>query len=53
VRSYRGVRYKIKVERRGPGNNVQLEVDGNLVSGTVVPLPQNKIKEVNVFAILE
>jgi cellobiose phosphorylase len=53
VRSFRGVRYEIKVKRRGPGNSVRLEVDGNPVSGTTVPLPKNETKAVNVFVVLE
>jgi len=37
-RTYRGVEYKILVKRVGPGNNVQLTVDGVPVSGNIVPL---------------
>ena len=53
VRNYRGVRYKIKVERRGSGNSVQLEVNGSPVTGNMVPLPKNETKAVDVFIILE
>ena len=53
VRSFRGVRYVIKVERRGPGNSVRLEVNGIPITGSLVPLPPSETKEVNVFASLE
>jgi cellobiose phosphorylase len=48
VRSYRGVRYEVQVKRKGPGNEVQLEVDGKSVSGTVIPLPSDGIEKVQV-----
>jgi cellobiose phosphorylase len=38
-RVFRGVTYQITVERQGPGNQVSLVVDGQPVSGEVVPLP--------------
>jgi cellobiose phosphorylase len=52
-RSYRGVRYVIRVERRGPGNVVRLEVNGKPVPGNVVTIPQEEVKEVNVCVFLE
>ena len=52
VRSYRGVRYEIKVERRGSGNSVRLEVNGSSISGNIVPLPRLGTKEVNVLVLL-
>jgi cellobiose phosphorylase len=48
VRSYRGVRYEIQVKRKGPGNEVQLELDGKSINGTVIPLPSDGIKKVRV-----
>jgi cellobiose phosphorylase len=48
VRSFRGVRYVIHVERRGPGNRVRLKVDGRPVAGTVIPLPSDGTEEVHV-----
>lgn len=53
VRMYRGVRYEIKVERCGSGNNVRLEVDGSAISGNIVPLPKKGTKTVDVLALLE
>ncbi len=53
VRMYRGVRYEIKVERHGSGSNVRLEVDGNAVSGDIIPLPKKGTKSMDVFIILE
>jgi cellobiose phosphorylase len=52
VREFRGVRYVISVKREGPGNSVQLEVDGNPVAGCIVPLPQAGTSEVKVKATL-
>ncbi len=48
VRSYRGVRYVIHVERHGPGNEVELEVDGRAMDGTLIPIPPRGTKEVHV-----
>lgn len=48
LRKYRGVDYQIKVERKGPGNDVTLKVDGNPIQGTVIPLPPTGTKEVKV-----
>jgi cellobiose phosphorylase len=52
VRSYRGVRYVIQVERKGTGNEVKLEVDGKAIDGNIIPLPAENIKEVRVFATI-
>lgn len=48
LREFRGVRYSIKVERGGAGNQVQLEVDGNVIEGNVIPLPAENVKDVSV-----
>ena len=48
ARSYRGVRYDILVERKGAGNEVQLEVDGKPIEGNIIPLPVDGTKEVRV-----
>jgi cellobiose phosphorylase len=52
ARSYRGVRYEIRVKRMGPGNGVCLEVDGAPVNGTVIPLPENGKQTVKVSVYL-
>jgi cellobiose phosphorylase len=39
TRQYRGSTYEIQVERKGPGNTVRLTVNGEPVTGTLVPLP--------------
>jgi cellobiose phosphorylase len=52
VRSYRGVRYIIRVVRKGAGNQVRLEVDGTPVNGTVIPLPEDGVREVQVVVRL-
>ncbi|MBE3068194.1 MAG: glycosyl transferase, partial [Chloroflexi bacterium] len=49
-RHFRGVRYLIQVERRGPGNGVCLEADGKPVEGTIIPIPSAGTKEVRVLA---
>lgn len=50
VRTYRGVRYKITISRQGPGNQVQLEVDGKSIQGTCIPIPPAGTSEVQVTA---
>lgn len=52
VRLFRGIRYAIKVIRRGEGNEVQLVVDGKNLQGTVIPLPSANTREVQVTAYL-
>jgi cellobiose phosphorylase len=52
TRTYRGVRYTIHVKRQGPGNAVQLLVNGEPVTGTVIPLPSEETKEVQVTALV-
>jgi cellobiose phosphorylase len=52
VRSYRGVRYVIQVERKGKGNEVQLKVDGKPIKGNVIPIPAENTKEVRVHITL-
>jgi cellobiose phosphorylase len=39
TRRFRGVAYEITVTRAGKGNAVTLEVDGQAITGNVVPLP--------------
>ncbi|MBU1661956.1 MAG: glycosyl transferase [Chloroflexi bacterium] len=48
VRSYRGVRYEIRVKRKGLGNEVQLEVDGKSIEGNIIPLPPEGTGEIYV-----
>jgi len=48
VRAYRGVEYNIRVERKGAGNMVKLEVDGKSIEGNIIPLPAENIKEIRV-----
>ncbi|MBM4429978.1 MAG: glycosyl transferase [Chloroflexi bacterium] len=48
TRTFRGVRYHIAVQRVGPGNEVQLTVDGQPLAGNVVPLPAAGQTEVQV-----
>jgi cellobiose phosphorylase len=48
VRKFRGVRYVIHVERQGPGNAVQLEVDGHPLDGTLISPPPAGTDEVHV-----
>ena len=48
TRRFRGVTYRIEVERRGPGNSVELTVDGHPVQGDLAPLPKDGRTEVAV-----
>jgi cellobiose phosphorylase len=52
TRVYRGVMYRITVERAGPGNTVSLTVDGKPIEGSIVPLPPAGRREVDVKAVL-
>lgn len=52
VRMYRGVRYVLHVERHGPGNEPEVEVDGKSVDGTIIPIPLAGTQEVNVVVRL-
>jgi cellobiose phosphorylase len=52
TRQFRGTRYIILVERKGPGNGVRLEVEGSPVTGTIVGLPARGKKEIHVKVIL-
>ncbi len=52
VRNYRGVRYEIRVKRKGQGNAVKLDVDGKPVRGTVIPQPADGVKKSRVVAWL-
>jgi cellobiose phosphorylase len=46
------VRYEISVTRQGPGNEVSLEVDGQPIAGTVIPLPGAETDTVKVKAVI-
>jgi cellobiose phosphorylase len=52
TRYFRGVRYEISINRKGAGNQVALVVDGKSISGTVIPLPIEGIKVLNVTAYI-
>jgi cellobiose phosphorylase len=52
TRSFRGVRYEIQVKRKGPGNEVRLEVDGNPIHGSVIPFPSDDVKQIQITAWL-
>jgi cellobiose phosphorylase len=47
-RLFRGVRYEIEALRAGEGNGVRLELDGQELVGTVVPLPAQGTQAVRV-----
>ena len=53
VRRYRGVKYVIQVERKGPGNTPRLELNGLPLSGNILPLPADGTAEVAVRVTLE
>ncbi len=53
TRRFRGVTYTITVERQGPGNSVTLTVDGQPVTGNVVPLPPAGVTGVQVHAVVQ
>jgi cellobiose phosphorylase len=52
TRKFRGVTYRIAVERAGPGNRVALTADGIAINGETVPPPSDGRAEVSVKAVL-
>jgi len=52
TRVFRGVTYRIEIERKGPGNCIELTVDGSRIEGNVVAAPSDARKEVAVRGIL-
>jgi cellobiose phosphorylase len=52
TRRFRGVTYRIAIERAGEGHRVALVVDGKPVSGDMVPPPADGRKEVSVKVTL-
>jgi cellobiose phosphorylase len=52
-RQFRGVDYEIQARRKAKGNQVRLEVDGQLIDGTVIPFPAPGVEKVNVVAWIE
>jgi len=52
IPKFRGVCYRIEVQRTGPGNLVSLEVDGAPIQGKLVPVPPAGTKTVTVKATL-
>jgi cellobiose phosphorylase len=52
TREFRGTTYKIIVERKGPGNDISLEIDGTTIQGNIIPLPTNRKDSINVKAII-
>jgi cellobiose phosphorylase len=53
VRKYRGVTYRIAVQRIGKGNAVSLTVNGKAVPGDLIPLPGTDVDEVAVEATVQ
>lgn len=53
IRYFRGVRYEIKVERQGQGNSVSLEVNGQRVPGTLIPLPEKGVTSLKVYVTIQ
>jgi cellobiose phosphorylase len=49
---FRGVVFKISIERKGEGNAIALTVDGEPLEGNVVPVPTDGRKQVVVKGIL-
>ncbi|HNB36415.1 MAG TPA: glycosyl transferase [Anaerolineales bacterium] len=52
TRRYRGVRYVISVERKGPGNEVRLTVDGKAIEGNIIPFSDQHTQDVHVRVTL-
>jgi cellobiose phosphorylase len=52
TRVFRGVTYRIEVNRAGPGRTVSLQVGGVSIDGDVVPPPPEDVEQVRVVATL-
>jgi cellobiose phosphorylase len=52
TRTFRGVVYRISIERKGDGNSIALTVDGEAIEGNIVHAPADGRKEVVVQGIL-
>jgi cellobiose phosphorylase len=52
LRFFRGVRYEIEVRRLGPGNELQVTVNGNDIKGSLIPLPDKATTQVKVDVII-
>jgi cellobiose phosphorylase len=52
TRQFRGVTYNIKIERKGPGNQASITVNGAAIQGTVIPLPTKGEKAIEVVVTL-
>jgi len=52
TRSYRGVTYKIQIDRAGQGNSIALTVDGVAITGNIVTPPTDGRTEVTVKGVL-
>jgi len=52
TRIYRGVTYKIAIERKGEGNSIALTVDGTPIEGSVVAPPKDGRTEVTITGVL-
>lgn len=52
TRIFRGVTYKIEIERRGSGNRIELTVDRVPFEGNLVPLPTDGRTEISIRGIL-
>jgi len=52
TRIFRGVKYKIAIERAGPGNNVALTVNGSPIEGNIVRPPTDGSNEISISAVL-
>ena len=53
TRVFRGVTYRIEVERAGTGNRIALTVDGKSIDGDIVPLPKDGARQVCVRGIVK
>lgn len=53
TREFRGCEFTIHVERIGLGNSVSIEVNGEIIEGTIVPTPDNGAKKLDVHVFIQ
>ena len=51
-RTFRGVDYDIQIQRKGPDSEICLEVNGEKISGNIVPIPEDGKTRVSVKAFI-
>jgi cellobiose phosphorylase len=52
TRQFRGAVYRIRVIRKGKGNNLQISVDGRPIQGNIIPIPDDGRSSIDVSVLI-